>query len=139
MGAGEPASMDAGLRAAAANRAAVRPTRARPGERRTKSVRVTIVLALFVALVAAAAIVGRAVIAPLLRTLLAERDGRQVGAVVYSLPDGSFCRRLAFDNDAATLTRGAIEQCPANLSQVRLRGDRNFAPGCPLTARSGQT
>ncbi len=133
MGAGQSASMDTGLRAAAANRAAVRPAsspaRARRGERRTKSVRVTIVFALFVALVAAAAIVGRAVIDPVLRTLLAERDGRRVGTVLYSMPDGSFCRRLAFDNDAATLTRGAIEQCPANLPKVRLHGDRNFAWG----------
>ena len=133
MGAGQSASMDPGLRAAAASRAAVRPApsqaQARRGERRTKSVRVTIVLALFVALVAAAAIVGRPMIDPVLRTVLPERDGRRVAAVLYSLPDGSFCRRLAFDNGTATLTRGAVEQCPANLPKERLRGDRNFAWG----------
>jgi hypothetical protein len=132
MGAGQSASMDTGLRAAAANCAAVRPApsqaQARRGER-TKSVRVTIVLALFVALVAAAGIVGRAMIDPVLRTVLPERDGRRVAAVLYSLPDGSFCRRLAFDNGTATLTRGAVEQCPANLPKERLRGDRNFAWG----------
>ena len=135
MGAGQSASMDTGLRTAAANRAAARPAPSPARARRTKSVRVRIVLALFVAPVAASAIVGRAMIDPVLRTVLPERDGRRVAAVLYSLPDGSFCRRLAFDNDTATLTRGAIEQCPANLPQVRLRGDRNFAWGRPLTAR----
>jgi hypothetical protein len=127
--------MDTGLRTAAANRAAVRPAPSPARARPTKSIRVTIVLALFVAPVAASAIVGRAMIDPVLRTVLPERDGRRVAAALYSLPDGSFCRRLAFDNDTATLIRGAIEQCPANLPKERLHGDRNFAWERPLTAR----
>ena len=81
MGAGELASMNTGLRTAAANRAAVRRlvrriARAQRGERPTKSVRVAIVVAPFVALLAAALLVGRAVIDQVLHTVLAARDGQ---------------------------------------------------------------
>jgi hypothetical protein len=114
------------LQTAAANRAAVprllrRTAPARRGERRTKSVRVAIVLALFVALLAAA------LRDPVLRTAFAARDGQPIGEVVYSLPDGSFCRRVSFDNETAALSEGAVEPCPANLPKVGERGDWNSA------------
>jgi len=99
------------------------------GERSAKRLRVTIVLALFIALVATALLVGRAVIAPVLTTGTGGRGGARVGEIVYSMPDGSFCRRLSFDNDTAALIEGAVEQCPANLPRMRARGDRNFAWG----------
>jgi hypothetical protein len=78
-------------------------------------VRVAIVLALFVALLAAALLVGHAMTDPVLRTVFAARDGQRVGEVVYSIPNGSFCRRLPFDNETAALSEGAVEPCPANL------------------------
>jgi hypothetical protein len=98
-------------------RSAQSPARGRRGERRTESVRVTVVLALFVALVAAAVIVSGAAIDPVLRTVLPERDGRRVGALVYSMADGLFCRRLAFDKDTGTLTRGAHGAMSGQLAQ----------------------
>jgi hypothetical protein len=135
MGAGQLTSMDPDLRAAESGPAAAR-LRARKtmpvprrGERRTGSVRVAVVLTLFVALVAAALFVGDAVIDPVRRSAAAVRDGKRVGEIVYSMPDGSFCRRLAFDNETATLTEGAVEPCPANLPKDRTRSDRNFAWG----------
>jgi hypothetical protein len=76
-----------------------------------------------------ALLVGRAVIAPVLTTGTGGRGGARVGEIVYSMPDGSFCRRLSFDNDTAALIEGAVEQCPANLPRMRARGDRNFAWG----------
>jgi hypothetical protein len=93
----------------------------------TKSVRVAIVLTLFVALLAAALRVGHAMTDPVLRTAFAARDSQRVGEVVYSLPDGSFCRRLSFDNETSALSEGAVEPCPANLPKVGVRGDRNLA------------
>jgi hypothetical protein len=124
------------LQTAAANRAAVprlllRTARARRGDRRTKSVRVAIVLTLFVALLAAALRVGHAMTDPVLRTAFAARDSERIGEVVYSLPDGSFCRRLSFDNETSALSEGAVEPCPANRPKVGVRGDWTL-PGAPI-------
>ncbi len=103
--------------------------RARRDERRAKSLSIAVVLALFVTLIAAALLVGRAVIDPVLLAGVGSRAGTRAGAIVYSMPDGSFCRRLSFDNETATLTEGAVEPCPANLPKRRAGGDRNFAWG----------
>jgi hypothetical protein len=124
------------LQTTAANRAAVprllrRTARARRGERRTKSVRVAIVPALFVALLAAALRVGHAMTDPVLRTAFAARDGQRVAEVVYSIPDGSFCRRLSFDNETAALSEGAVEPCPANLPKWACAATGTL-PGVPV-------
>lgn len=129
MGAGQLASTTIGVDRSSVRPPAGKTMRARRDERRAKSLPVAIVLALFVALVAAALLVGRVVIAPALFSGAGERGGARVGAIVYSMPDGSFCRRLSFDNETATLTEGAVEPCPANLPRVRVHGDRNFAWG----------
>jgi hypothetical protein len=111
--------------------AAAEDARARRGERRTKSVRGAIVLALFVALLAAALRVGHAVVDPVLRNVFGARDGQRVGEVVYSIPDGSFCRRLPFDNETAALSEGAVEPCPANLPKWACAATGTL-PGVPV-------
>ena len=129
MDAARLASTNTGLGHASARLPARKTIRAGSGELSAKRLRVAIVLALFIGLVAAALLVGRAVIAPVLSTGAGGRGGARVGEIVYSMPDGSFCRRLSFDNDTAALIEGAVEQCPANLPRMRARGDRNFAWG----------
>ena len=93
--------------------------------------RVAIVLALFVALLAAALLVGHAMTDPVLRTVFAARDGQRVGEVVYSIPNGSFCRRLPFDNETAALSEGAVEPCPANLPKWACAATGTL-PGVPV-------
>jgi hypothetical protein len=129
MGAARLVSTNTGLGHASARLPAGKAMRAGRGDRSAKRLRVTIVLALFIVLIATALLVGRAVIAPVLTTGTGGRGGARVGEIVYSMPDGSFCRRLSFDNDTAALIEGAVEQCPANLPRMRARGDRNFAWG----------
>jgi hypothetical protein len=129
MGAARLASTDTGLGHASARLPVRKVARARRGERSAKRLCVAIVLAVFVALVAAALLVGRAVIAPVLQPGAGGRGAARVAEIVYSMPDGSFCRRLSFDNDTAALIEGAVEQCPANLPRMHERGDRNFAWG----------
>jgi len=129
MGTARLASTNTGLDHASARLPLRKAALAGRGERSAKRLRVAIVLALFIALVAAALLVGRAVIAPVLQPGAGGRGGARVAEIVYSMPDGSFCRRLSFDNDTAALIEGAVEQCPANLPRMRARGDRNFAWG----------
>jgi hypothetical protein len=68
---------------------------------------------------------------PVRRTVFAARDGQRVGEVVYSLPDGSFCRRLSFGNETAALSEGAVEPCPANLPKCACAATGTL-PGAPV-------
>jgi hypothetical protein len=129
MNAGQLASTDTGLDRSPVRLRARKTTGTGRDGRGATSLPVAVVLALFVTLVATAVLVGRVMIAPELFTKAGSRGGARVAAIVYSMPDGSFCRRLSFDNETATLSEGAVEPCPANLPRVRLRGDRNFAWG----------
>ncbi len=134
MHAGQLASGGDGSQTAGADHAAARlrlrkTMRARRDERRAKSVRLAVVLSLFAVLLATALLVGRAVIDPVLRSAAATRDAKRVGDIVYWIPDGSFCRRLSFDNETASLTDGRVEQCSGNLPRGRVRSERNFSWG----------
>jgi hypothetical protein len=75
MGAARLASTDIGLGHASARLPVRKAARAWRGERSAKRLRVAIVLALFVALVAVALLVGRAVIAPVLQPGAGGRGG----------------------------------------------------------------
>ncbi len=106
-----------------------RIARARRDER-AKSARIAIVVSLFLALLAAALLGGgHTVIDPLLQSAAAAREAKRVGDIVYSMPDGTFCRHLAFDNGTAELIEGAIEQCPNDLFKMRGRAAKGFAWG----------
>lgn len=101
--------------------------RLRPEEQRAKSARLAIVLSLFLVLVVAALLVGgRALIEPLLQSTAS--DEKRVGDIVYSMPDGMFCRHLSFDNGTSELVEGAIDQCP-NLIKKHGRNSSGFAWG----------
>ena len=119
----EPDSAGAG----AAVKMPPRP-RARGGE--TDSASVIIVSSLFLALVAAALLVGGHVaIDPLLQSAITARENKGVGDIVYTMPDGVFCRRMAFDNVTAEITERPIERCRAELHKERPRSARGFAWG----------
>lgn len=93
--------------------------RLRREEQQAKNTRALVVLSLFVVLLAAALLMGgRSVIDPLLHGAAADRQANRVGEVFLTMPDGTFCRRLSFDNKTAEITEGAIEPCNPD----RLRG-----------------
>lgn len=83
-------------------------------ELQTKNTRLAIVLSLFLALLAAALLIGgRVVIDPLLQRAATNREAYRIGEIVLTMPDGKFCRHLSFDNKTAELTEGVIKQCVA--------------------------
>jgi len=65
---------------------------------------------LFVLVAGAVMFGGRIAIAPLLPRNGADAD--RTGSIVYAMPDGVFCRRMAFDNSTAEVTSVAVERCP---------------------------
>ena len=88
-------------------------SRIRLQEQRAQSAGIAIVYSLCFVLIAAALLVGgQAVIGPMLRNAIAAREAKGTGDVVYTMPDGVFCRHMSFDNITAEVTEGAIERCP---------------------------
>ncbi len=135
MGAGQRAgtkadSWTAAADAVSARTLARRQTRVWRDERYAKAARATVVFLLFLVLLAAALLVGgRAVIDPLLQLAAQGREAKRAGEIVYTMPDGTFCRRLSFDNTTAELREGAVEQCPNDLVKGRARAAMGFAWG----------
>jgi hypothetical protein len=73
-------------------------------------------------LLAAALLVGgHAAIDPLLRSAAAARDARAVGDVVYSMPDGKFCRHMSFDNLTSEMIEGTVVPCPDSVVRDEFR------------------
>jgi hypothetical protein len=106
-------------------------TRARRDERHAKAVRTGIVLLLFGVLLTATLLIGgRAVIEPLLQqTASDDRESNRVGEIVYTMPDGAFCRHLAFDNVTGEVTERPVAQCDQDISKRRGREKTGFAWG----------
>jgi hypothetical protein len=101
----------------------------RRAEQRAKTTRLAIVVSLFLALLAAALLVsGPVTIDPMLRAA-AEADANRVGDIVFTLPDGLFCRHFSFDNKTAELTEGAVEPCEQPRSQGTARVPNGFVWG----------
>jgi hypothetical protein len=93
--------------------AARRSVRLRRDEQQAKTARVAIILSLFIAFLGAALLVGgRAFVDPLLQTAAQARKANQVGAVVFTMPDGAFCRHLSFNNATAEVIESAVDRCP---------------------------
>jgi hypothetical protein len=83
-------------------------------EQRANSRGLIITTSLFFVLVASAVMLGgHAAIGPLLSEVVAARDANATGQMLYSMPDGVFCRHMSFDNRTEAMTEGAIERCPA--------------------------
>jgi hypothetical protein len=111
--------------------AASRSPRARRQEWRAKTARLAVVLSLFlVLLIAALFIGGRSVIEPMLHKAMAQAtETHRRGEIVFTLPDGTFCRNLAFDNKTAELTESTVLQCPEARPREPARPPSGFAWG----------
>jgi hypothetical protein len=111
--------------------AALRSPRAQRHERRAKTARLAVVLSLFlVLLVAALFIAGRSVIEPMLRKVMAQAtETHRRGEIVFTMPDGTFCRHLAFDNKTAELTESTVLQCPEARPREPAHAPSGFAWG----------
>ncbi len=111
---------------AASRKRAARLTGAAAG-----SIHVVIVSMLFLVLFATTLMVGgHAAIDQMVKAVMEpQRDTRDKGAVVYTMPDGVFCRHVSFDNVTATLAEGPIERCQTDLTiaRGRARPSRGFA------------
>ena len=91
-------------------------SRRRHADERANSLAVAITSALLFVLVAGAFMFGgRAAIAPLFERDTAARETNRTGAIVFAMPDGSFCRRMTFDNATAEVTSVVVERCPGSL------------------------
>jgi len=98
--------------------------RAQPPRRvaKVRSVHVVIVSALFLVLFAATLLVGgHAAIDQLVQAATEPRDPRGASSVVYTMPDGIFCRHVSFDNVTAQMTEGPIERCATDVTIARAR------------------
>ena len=108
------------------SRTAARRIGARPMARSTAwawrdlpSARFAIAFSLFLALVAAAFLVGGGFVFDTLRFAVASQDEeqtQQVGQIFYSLPDKAFCRHMSFDNATSQLVAGNVAPCPRDAS-----------------------
>lgn len=81
-------------------------------ERRANSLALIITTSLLFVLFASALMVGgHAIIGPLMR---AAPDGGGVNRsadIVYTMPDGMFCRHMTFDNSTGRITAGSMDRC----------------------------
>ena len=102
-----------------------RSSRSRRLELRAKTARLVVVLSLFLMLITAAVFIGgRSVIGPMLQEAMAQtRDRYRTGAIVFTMPDGTFCRHMAFDNKTAEL------QCPEARPREAAHAPSGFAWG----------
>ena len=73
---------------------------------------------LFLVLFAAALLIGgHAAIGPLLQSAADSGEANSAAAVVYTMPDGVYCRHVSFDNVTAQETEGGIERCNSDVSR----------------------
>lgn len=103
-------------------------SRTKREEAKARSKYSVIASALFFVLIAAALLLGgRAAIAPLLQPAAPLRDARRTGDVVYTMPDGVFCRHLTFDNVTGNIREGSLEPCVNTLAKLDNREVPAFA------------
>jgi len=105
-------------------------SRSRRHEQRAKTTRLAVVLSLFLVLLAAALLIGgRTTIGPMLHAAVQAREADRVGEIVFTMPDGTFCRGLAFENKTAELTESTVLQCPEARPRESARAPGGFARG----------
>jgi len=87
-----------------------------------------IVFSLFLVLFAATLLIGgHAAIDPLLQSAAEARDSRNAGDIVYTMPDGKFCRHLSYDNVTGEQTGGSIRPCDNDIvTRNHVRSSRHF-------------
>ena len=89
-------------------------THASLNDRRANSLALIITTSLLLALFASALMVGgHAIISPLLRApAVGSGEGtNNRGDIVYTMPDGTFCQHMTFDNATGRITSGGINRC----------------------------
>jgi hypothetical protein len=100
-------------------------SRARRDEERANSLGLIITSSLlFVLLASAIMFGGHAAIAPFLQRAIAARDANVTGDIVYTMPDGVFCRHMSFDNATGEVTEGAVEHCADGTDDDRLSSSK---------------
>jgi hypothetical protein len=113
-----------------ARRGAAVRARQRSREDGATSGRVVVACSLLLLLVGATALVGaRTTIESLLQSAAAARASLRTGQIVYTLPDGIYCRRVSFDNATAQISEGPMERCQNDVAGFRLRSKREFSWG----------
>jgi hypothetical protein len=98
---------------------------------RAKNARLAVVLSLFLVFLVAAIFVGcRRIVAPMMREAAAQTsEAHRKGDIVLTMPDGAFCRHLAFDNKTAELRETTVAQCQEARPRGSVRPQRGFAWG----------
>jgi hypothetical protein len=80
------------------------------------SLRAVIATSVFLVLLATSMLIGgHAAVDPILRLAIAARDSAGRGDVLYSMPDGKYCRHMSFDNATDEMIEGDIERCPDDI------------------------
>jgi hypothetical protein len=49
-----------------------------------------------------------------------------VGDVVYTMPDGVFCRHMSYDNVTGVQTGGSLQRCDSDIVRDRGRSNSRF-------------
>jgi hypothetical protein len=94
------------------------------------SLRAAIATAFFLVLLAGTMLIGgHAAVDPILRLVIAARDSAGRGDVLYSMPDGKYCRHMSFDNATDEMVEGDIERCPDDIVSEHGRSTSGFAWG----------
>jgi hypothetical protein len=91
---------------------------ARLYEQKTKTTRHAIVLSLFLVFLASVMLIGgRSYIGPMLQAAARARAANQTGSVIVTMPGGTLCRRLSFDNQTAELSETSVQRCSQSALQ----------------------
>jgi len=103
----------------------------RRGDGRAKTARLAVVSSLFLVFLAVVLFVGcRKVVGPMLREAAAQSsEAHRKADIVFTMPDGAFCRHLAFDNRTAELRESTVVQCQEARPRESFRPPRGFAWG----------
>jgi hypothetical protein len=126
------AALGAPAHAAGARAFVRRPPRSRRNGEQGKTARVAVVLSVFLALLAMALLIGgRAVIDPLLEAAAKQRENHRKGDIVFTMPDGTLCRHLSFDNKTAELSEGGVQHCANDKLTDRATTGKGFTWGAP--------
>ena len=90
-------------------------------------IHVVVVSSLFLVLFAATFLIGgHAAIDSLLQSAAEQRDSRNVGDIVYAMPDGVFCRHMSYDNITGVQTGGSLQPCDSDIVRDRGRSNSHF-------------
>jgi hypothetical protein len=110
------------------NRVSTAPLKRSHVRARFGGIHVVIVFSLFLVLFAATLLIGgHAAIDPLLQSAAETRDSRNAGDIVYTMPDGKFCRHMSYDNVTGEQTVGSIRPCDNDIvARNHTRSYRNF-------------